>query len=92
MRVVLRRLLVGDLSSLGVSLRMMIGHGFVSCGIFSLAGVAAEARGSRSLYVLKGMGCVYPVIRVFWFVGCGLNMGLPPTLGFSSEIGVLGQL
>nr|AQQ79854.1 NADH dehydrogenase subunit 4 [Pinctada imbricata] len=92
MSVVLSSLLVGDLSSLGVSLSMMIGHGFVSCGMFSLAGVSAEASGSRSLYVLKGLGCVYPVMSLFWFVGCGLNMGLPPTLGFSSEIGVLGQL
>lgn len=65
MRVVLGRLMIRDFIRLGVCLRIIVGHGFVSCGMFRLAGIRAEAGGSRRLYVLKGIACIYPVLGAF---------------------------
>nr|AQN67798.1 NADH dehydrogenase subunit 4 [Pinctada albina] len=92
MSVVLSGLLFNDFLSAGVALSMMVGHGFISCGMFTLAAYGSKLSGSRSFYVLKGMASVYPVLSVFWFVGCIFNMGLPPSLGFAAEVGALGQL
>lgn len=92
MAVVLGSLCVNTPSSMGICLRMIVGHSFVSCSLFRLAHVSSQCAGSRRLYFLKGMRRMYPALGVMWLLGCSCNMGLPPTLGFVREVLFASQL
>lgn len=71
---------------------MILVHAFVSCGLFTLASYGYEAVKSRSIFLIKGLCCIYPRIAAFWFIFCVLNMGCPPSLGLLREIIIRGIL
>nr|WOW99160.1 NADH dehydrogenase subunit 4 [Tropiduchidae sp. 2 WQW-2023a] len=76
------------MTNLGVlgSLVFILGHGFVSSGLFYLVGLVYNRFGSRSLFILKGLLNVFPSMTFFWFLFCCMNMSCPPSINLFSEI------
>nr|YP_073358.1 NADH dehydrogenase subunit 4 [Graptacme eborea]AAT98399.1 NADH dehydrogenase subunit 4 [Graptacme eborea] len=69
------------------ALMMMISHGLCSSALFVLASQCFDMTNSRSLLILKGGGMnVIPKLTFWWFMFCIINMGVPPTLSFYSEL------
>nr|YP_010381652.1 NADH dehydrogenase subunit 4 [Symplana lii]UDL72027.1 NADH dehydrogenase subunit 4 [Symplana lii] len=68
------------------SLILMIGHGFVSSGLFFLVGIVYSRFMSRSFFILKGMIGILPSLSFFWFMFCVMNMSCPPSINLFSEI------
>nr|YP_010381691.1 NADH dehydrogenase subunit 4 [Pseudosymplanella nigrifasciata]UDL72066.1 NADH dehydrogenase subunit 4 [Pseudosymplanella nigrifasciata] len=68
------------------SLCLMIGHGFVSSGLFFLVGIVYSRFSSRSFFVLKGLISILPSLSFFWFLFCLMNMSCPPSINLFSEI------
>ena len=74
---------------------MMIRHGLVSSALFVLCGVLYNIRGTRCLFLIKGMMTIAPVLCILWFFCLAANMGAPPSINLLSEvmtrIGILGK-
>jgi NADH-ubiquinone oxidoreductase chain 4 len=68
---------------------IIIGHGFCSSCLFYILFVFYERLSSRSVIILKGIGFIIPLIRIILFVFSVLNMGVPPSFSFFSEILIL---
>uniref|UniRef100_A0AAU8BU23 NADH-ubiquinone oxidoreductase chain 4 n=1 Tax=Tenguna medogensis TaxID=3229002 RepID=A0AAU8BU23_9HEMI len=68
------------------SLMFMVGHGFVSSGLFYLVGLMYDRLGSRSFFILKGLMSIYPSMSLIWFLFCSMNLSCPPSLNLFSEI------
>nr|YP_010381704.1 NADH dehydrogenase subunit 4 [Augilina triaina]UDL72079.1 NADH dehydrogenase subunit 4 [Augilina triaina] len=68
------------------SLILMIGHGFVSSGLFFLVGIVYNRFSSRSFFILKGLIGLMPSLSLFWFMFCVMNMSCPPSINLFSEI------
>nr|YP_011014831.1 NADH dehydrogenase subunit 4 [Gergithus frontilongus]WQB38512.1 NADH dehydrogenase subunit 4 [Gergithus frontilongus] len=68
------------------SLIFMMGHGFVSSGLFFLVGLVYDRLGSRSVYLIKGLIVVLPSLTFFWFMFCIMNMSCPPSINLFSEM------
>lgn len=68
---------------------IMIGHGFCSSCLFFLLYVFYERFYRRSILLLKGLVYVLPIGGLFVFVFSVLNMGVPPSLPFFSEISLI---
>nr|YP_010381678.1 NADH dehydrogenase subunit 4 [Augilodes binghami]UDL72053.1 NADH dehydrogenase subunit 4 [Augilodes binghami] len=77
-----------SLNSWGIlgSLVLMIGHGFVSSGMFFLVGMVYSRFSSRSFFILSGLNSVFPSLSLFWFIFCIMNMSCPPSINLFSEI------
>ncbi len=75
---------------------MFFSHGLCSSCLFYMLYVFYERFFSRRMFVLKGSLFYIPLVGFWWFVFCVLNMGVPPSLSFFSEvfivIGVGGML
>lgn len=65
---------------------MMVAHGFSSPGIFSLINFNYEVTGSRNLSLQKGVGLLYPIVSLFWFLLAAANMSAPPSLNLAAEL------
>nr|YP_010222545.1 NADH dehydrogenase subunit 4 [Dalpada cinctipes]UCC45969.1 NADH dehydrogenase subunit 4 [Dalpada cinctipes] len=65
---------------------VMIGHGFCSSALFSLANINYERSYSRSLFINKGFLVSMPSMTMFWFLICSNNMSSPPSLNLMGEI------
>lgn len=68
------------------SLRIIISHGLVSSGLFSLANITYENTSTRSIYLTKGLICVLPSLSIFWFLLSVINIGAPPSINLLREI------
>nr|YP_010235829.1 NADH dehydrogenase subunit 4 [Youtuus erythrus]QTD82447.1 NADH dehydrogenase subunit 4 [Youtuus erythrus] len=68
------------------SLIFMVGHGFVSSGLFFLVGILYNRFMSRSFFILSGMISIFPSLSFFWFLFCVMNMSCPPSINLFSEI------
>nr|YP_009318355.1 NADH dehydrogenase subunit 4 [Stomatella planulata]AOZ71836.1 NADH dehydrogenase subunit 4 [Stomatella planulata] len=68
------------------ALGMMLAHGLCSSGLFSLANYNYEKTGTRSLVMNKGMLLVCPILSMWWFLFCVVNMAAPPSINLLSEI------
>nr|YP_010970206.1 NADH dehydrogenase subunit 4 [Phyllidiopsis shireenae]WNR50795.1 NADH dehydrogenase subunit 4 [Phyllidiopsis shireenae] len=81
-------------SSWGVTsaIVMMIAHGFSSSAMFCLAYFSYKKSHTRNLPYMKGMLQVYPVLSMFWFIFCCINMACPPTLNLMGEMVIIGTL
>nr|YP_009422193.1 NADH dehydrogenase subunit 4 [Ruditapes decussatus]AJY78598.1 NADH dehydrogenase subunit 4 [Ruditapes decussatus] len=71
---------------------MMFAHGLCSPILFSLAASCYDTCSSRNVLLTKGVLRVFPMFSTFWFIFCILNMGVPPSLNFYSEIFCVGSL
>lgn len=70
-------------------LYIMIGHGFCSSCLFYILYVLYKRFHTRRLFLLKGLGFVLPSVILVWFVFSIINMGVPPSFSFISEIFIL---
>nr|YP_010885459.1 NADH dehydrogenase subunit 4 [Tenguna kuankuoshuiensis]WJE88880.1 NADH dehydrogenase subunit 4 [Tenguna kuankuoshuiensis] len=68
------------------SLMFMVGHGFVSSGLFYLVGLVYDRLSSRSFFILSGLMNLFPSMSLFWFLFCSMNLSCPPSLNLFSEI------
>jgi len=73
-------------------LYMIIGHGFCSSCLFYVLYVLYKRFHSRRLFIIKGLNYVLPSLILSWFVFCIINMGVPPSFSFFSEILILGGM
>nr|QRI61357.1 NADH dehydrogenase subunit 4 [Pochazia shantungensis] len=71
------------------SVVFMLGHGFVSSGLFFLVGIVYDRVGSRSFFLVSGLINFLPSLCLFWFIFCILNMSCPPSINLFSEISLL---
>nr|YP_009943023.1 NADH dehydrogenase subunit 4 [Villorita cyprinoides]QOD40728.1 NADH dehydrogenase subunit 4 [Villorita cyprinoides] len=65
---------------------MMFAHGLCSPCLFSLAASIYDWSHSRSVVLNKNVLRLFPLMSMFWFSFCVLNMGVPPSLNFLSEV------
>nr|YP_010133480.1 NADH dehydrogenase subunit 4 [Chiropterargas boueti]AMX74074.1 NADH dehydrogenase subunit 4 [Chiropterargas boueti]AMX74087.1 NADH dehydrogenase subunit 4 [Chiropterargas boueti] len=65
---------------------MMIGHGLCSSGLFCLSNILYERFYTRSILLLKGLGCIYPVFSMWCFIFVIINMAAPPFMNMGAEI------
>lgn len=86
----IRFLLIGVFRRMGVGkyrvVLMRICHGFVSCCLFFIVNLVYERCGRRSVVVIGGVFIFRVVFYLMWFLCLAINMGIPPTLNFFSEL------
>nr|YP_009000277.1 NADH dehydrogenase subunit 4 [Semisulcospira libertina]AHC70260.1 NADH dehydrogenase subunit 4 [Semisulcospira libertina] len=70
----------------GGALTLMLAHGFCSSALFSLANYLYEKSHTRSLFMSKGMLMLLPMLSMWWFLFCVLNMAAPPSINLMGEI------
>lgn len=68
------------------ALMMMVGHGFISSGLFFMVGCIYDRSGTRSLLLNKGLIIVFPRFTVLWFLLRIFNIRAPPSLNLLREI------
>ena len=71
---------------------MIVAHGFVSPLLFFLMTLYYNFFHSRRNIVIKGLIVLCPLSCLLWFIGCLLNLGLPPFMSFFSEIFIIGSM
>nr|UEX93284.1 NADH dehydrogenase subunit 4 [Phyllidiella sp. Nanhai]WNR50717.1 NADH dehydrogenase subunit 4 [Phyllidiella pustulosa] len=70
----------------------MMAHGFSSSAMFCLAYFSYKKSHTRNIPYMKGMLQVYPILSVFWFIFCCINMACPPTLNLMGEMVIISTL
>lgn len=65
---------------------IMLAHGFSSPGLFSAANFNYEVVGRRHLSFSKGVGLLYPIRCMIWFVLLASNIAAPPSMRLVREI------
>nr|YP_010936465.1 NADH dehydrogenase subunit 4 [Morula spinosa]WKW54918.1 NADH dehydrogenase subunit 4 [Morula spinosa] len=70
----------------GGALVLMISHGFCSSALFALANYTYEKTHTRSLFLSKGMLMLLPMLTMWWFLFCIMNMAAPPSINLLGEI------
>uniref|UniRef100_UPI0030DED34B NADH dehydrogenase subunit 4 n=1 Tax=Antonbruunia milenae TaxID=3053535 RepID=UPI0030DED34B len=71
---------------LNSALTLMIAHGLCSSGLFFVSGVLYDIFGTRSLFLMKGVLSVFPMLSVLIFSLVAANMAAPPSINLFSEI------
>nr|YP_010273935.1 NADH dehydrogenase subunit 4 [Bulinus truncatus]QYJ56638.1 NADH dehydrogenase subunit 4 [Bulinus truncatus] len=67
----------------------MFAHGLSSSALFCLTYFTYMKVHSRSMVYMKGMLQLFPIISLFWFIFCSINMAVPPTLNLLGEMFVV---
>jgi NADH:ubiquinone oxidoreductase subunit 4 (subunit M) len=65
---------------------IIIAHGLVSSGLFSIGNITYENTGTRRIYIIKGLLRILPSISIFWFIFRVMNIGAPPSINLLGEI------
>nr|YP_009987767.1 NADH dehydrogenase subunit 4 [Phyllidiopsis krempfi]QNL17296.1 NADH dehydrogenase subunit 4 [Phyllidiopsis krempfi] len=92
MSIVATGLLLDSFWGVTSAIVTMVAHGFSSSAMFCLAYFSYKKSNTRNLPYMKGMLQVYPVLSMFWFVFCCINMACPPTLNLMGEMMIIGTL
>nr|YP_010247823.1 NADH dehydrogenase subunit 4 [Eunoe nodosa]QTJ29917.1 NADH dehydrogenase subunit 4 [Eunoe nodosa] len=71
------------------ALIMMIAHGLCSSCMFALANLTYESTHTRSMYLTKGILCIFPAISFWWFILSICNMAAPPSINLFGEIALI---
>ena len=74
------------------SVYMFIGHGFCSSCLFYILYLFYERFHSRSVFIIKGCTYLFSYMLFFVFIFSVLNMGVPPSLSFFSEVSIVVRL
>lgn len=87
-------MLVGGLMSFSFAglkggILMLVTHGLTSSCMFLVLFLFYCRGFSRSVFSIKSLLWLNPLLGLWWFLLISLNMGVPPSLGFFSEILVL---
>jgi NADH-ubiquinone oxidoreductase chain 4 len=64
-------------------------HGFSSSAMFCLAYFSYKKSFTRNIPYMKGILQVFPILSLWWFLFCCINMACPPTLNLLGEISVV---
>lgn len=64
---------------------MLISHGLCSSGLFFGVQCLYEKRGSRNIYLNRGIISICPIFCFFWFILCVGKASAPPTLNLLRE-------
>nr|AQU13073.1 NADH dehydrogenase subunit 4 [Plakobranchus cf. ocellatus HW-2015] len=67
----------------------MVAHGFASSALFCLAFFTYEKSHSRSMPYMKGILKLYPILSLWWFIFCCINMAAPPTINLLGEMMII---
>nr|YP_010853506.1 NADH dehydrogenase subunit 4 [Tritonia iocasica]WGM82633.1 NADH dehydrogenase subunit 4 [Tritonia iocasica] len=67
----------------------MMAHGFSSSAMFCLAYYSYKKSFTRNIPYMKGMLQVFPILSLWWFLFCCINMACPPTLNLMGEMSVV---
>nr|YP_009136688.1 NADH dehydrogenase subunit 4 [Tritonia tetraquetra]AKE07293.1 NADH dehydrogenase subunit 4 [Tritonia tetraquetra] len=67
----------------------MMAHGFSSSAMFCLAYFSYKKSFTRNIPYMKGMLQVFPILSLWWFLFCCINMACPPTLNLLGEMSVV---
>nr|YP_002791182.1 NADH dehydrogenase subunit 4 [Ascobulla fragilis]ACE62811.1 NADH dehydrogenase subunit 4 [Ascobulla fragilis] len=80
--------------SWGVSSAMitMVAHGFSSSALFCLAYFTYEKIHSRNIPYMKGVLQLYPILSLWWFIFCCINMAAPPSINLIGELMIVPSL
>nr|YP_010626150.1 NADH dehydrogenase subunit 4 [Agulla arizonica]WBK02987.1 NADH dehydrogenase subunit 4 [Agulla arizonica] len=70
-------------------LKLMIGHGLCSSGLFCLVSVVYDRSNSRSLLINKGLMNFMPSMCMWWFLLSSSNLASPPSLNLLGEVSLL---
>jgi len=89
MRIIVAGLLLDSTWGLFRALITILAHGFSSSAMFCLAYFSYKKRFTRNIPYIKGLLQVFPVIRLWWFIFCCINMACPPTLNLLGELRVV---
>ncbi len=84
--LVLAGIFSGSLWGWQAALRIIIAHGLCSSGLFALTNYNYEKTGTRRLIISKGILLICPVISMWWFLFCAVNMAAPPSINLLREI------
>ena len=84
--LLIRGLVCNQIWGFSGSLSIMVAHGLVSSGLFSLANICYENTSTRRIYLIQGLISVLPRISIFWFILSVINIGAPPSINLLSEI------
>nr|AXA45343.1 NADH dehydrogenase subunit 4 [Benthomangelia sp. MNHN IM 2013-9652] len=68
------------------ALVLMLSHGFCSSALFALANYTYEKTQTRSLFLTKGLLMILPMLAMWWFLFCIMNMAAPPSINLLGEI------
>lgn len=68
------------------ALIIMLGHGFVSSGLFFLVGCVYDRSRRRRLLLNKGIIIIFPRLTSVWFLLSIFNIRAPPSLNLLREI------
>lgn len=71
---------------------IIIGHGLCSSGLFCLSNIVYERLGSRRLLINKGLMCIIPRMRLWWFLLRSSNIASPPSLNLIAEIRLINSI
>lgn len=74
------------------SLALIIAHGLVSSGIFSIANITYETTHTRSIFLTKGILNLIPTISLIWFILTAINIARPPSINLIREILLLSSI
>jgi NADH-quinone oxidoreductase subunit M len=81
-------LFTGTRTGLAGSYFYNIGHGFVSAGLFFLAGVLYMRYGTRLLKYYSGLR-LFPFLGAYFLLYSFANIGFPGTVNFAAELLVI---
>jgi NADH-ubiquinone oxidoreductase chain 4 len=68
---------------------ILIAHGFCSSCFFYILYILYERFHSRRIIIMKGILYLFPSFTIFWFIFSVLNIGVPPSFSFFSEVSIL---
>ena len=71
---------------------LMVSHGLVSSGLFCLANLLYERRGTRTLGLIRGYKCLMGLTAFWWLFSCAANLGLPPLPNLIGELAIISRL
>lgn len=68
------------------ALAIIIAHGLCSSCLFALANITYETTNTRSIFLTKGLLCLFPSISLWWFILSAVNIAAPPSINLFAEI------
>lgn len=68
------------------ALVIIIAHGLSSSCLFALANITYESTHTRSIFLTKGLLCLFPSISLWWFLLSISNIAAPPSINLFAEI------
>jgi len=85
-RLVLAGIFSGSSWGWQAALSIILAHGLCSSGLFALANYNYEKTNTRRLIIRKGILLMCPIISIWWFLFCAVNIAAPPSINLVSEI------